>query len=522
MSASADYIIVGGGLTGCAIASCLHQSENKPSVTLIEAGPDPTGKANCDTFLNGLSLLGGDVDYAYKSEPVPATVDRVHTLNAGKTLGGGSVLNFGGWQHADAADYNQWADTVGDKRWSYQGIKPYLEKTEARFRPAPVSSDPERQYPLRSPMEAAWREMNVKDANLSSGSIAGLSEFMENSKDGLRQPSHVAYDLNGVDILTDTLVRCVAFKGKRATGILLADGRQINARKEVIICAGAYRTPQLLMLSGIGCPETLTQHNIPVIHDSPAVGKNLFDHFAIYMAFRLRDSNAGHALGTAAWTKPSLLKGLPWDWVVSLTAPRELLEKYPAQFKHADKRTLFEVIALYVPPGIPGIPIDGTHIATSTMLLLQQSRGTVSIQSNSPGVQPKIQPNYLQADHDLEVLKHATRFTLSAMLGTNSLKGIVQSETPPSGSGLEGLVPLTPDVSDEILEERIRRTGMQHHHSGGTAAMGKVVDMEGRVVGLEGLRVADASVIPIPLGGHPQATLYAMAEQLADMILEKS
>jgi choline dehydrogenase-like flavoprotein len=115
-------------------------------------------------------------------------------------------------------------------------------------------------------------------------------------------------------------------------------------------------------------------------------------------------------------------------------------------------------------------------------------------------------------------LVYAVRQTLKFMLATTTMKPIVEGESPPSGPGLEGLTPLTADTSNEVIEDRIRRTGMQHSHSGGTAAMGKVVDVKGRVLGMKGLRVADASIVPIPLGSHPQATLYAMAEQLASDI----
>lgn len=180
-----------------------------------------------------------------------------------------------------------------------------------------------------------------------------------------------------------------------------------------------------------------------------------------------------------------------------------------------------EVLTLYVPPGLPGIPIDGTHIATSTMLLLPTSRGTVSLHSGpvSASQSPCIRPDYFSTQLDRDTLVLAARQTLKALLGTKSLGSIVESEAPPRGPGLEDLEPLTADSSDEEIEERIRRTGTQHHHSGGTVAMGKVVDAEGKVLGVEGLRVADASIIPIPLGGHPQATLYAMAEQIASMII---
>lgn len=186
------------------------------------------------------------------------------------------------------------------------------------------------------------------------------------------------------------------------------------------------------------------------------------------------------------------------------------------EVNHAD-----EILTLYVPPGIPGIPIDGTHIATSTMLLLPTSRGTVSLASGptSAGASPCIRPDYFSTQLDRDTLVHAARQTLKALLGTKSLGAIVESEAPPRAPGLEGLEPLTADASDEEIEERIRRTGTQHHHSGGTVSMGKVVDAEGRVSGVKGLRVADASIVPIPLGGHPQATLYAMAEQIASMIV---
>ncbi|KAH9906198.1 choline dehydrogenase [Xylariomycetidae sp. FL2044] len=524
---AADYVVVGGGLTGCAVASRLSGSDKRPKVILLEAGSDPSGDPAAAGFLSGLSLLGGEFDYGYQSEPVPNTANRVHTVNSGKALGGGSILNYGGWARADAADYDEWADAVGDKRWSYEGLKPWFRKSE-HFHDSEADPDEhgfhgpiqvtsisaaesgERKYLLREPVKAAWAELGVPlNPHKSHGKIRGLAEVYENSP----------YPLNDVEVITNTAVHRVIFSNMTATGVELADARKITARKEVIICAGAYRTPQLLMLSGIGPPATLAEHGIPVILESPHVGQNLHDHFAVYLAFRLRNPDRGYALGSAAWQNPALFKGLPWDWVVTEPLPTEIIAKHERDVEE-QKRNLWEVITVYVPPGIPGIPIDGTHIATSTMLLLPTARGTISIRSSSPSDAPRIQPNYFSTALDRDTLVHATRQTLKAMLVSGPMKSIIESETPPSGEGLDGLTPLTADASDEAIEERIRRTGMQHHHSGGTAAMGKVVDVEGRVHGVKGLRVADASIIPIPLGGHPQATLYAMAEQLASLIIE--
>lgn len=501
----------------------------------MEAGPDPSGNPAVAGFLSGLSLLGGELDYAYPSEPVSDTANRVHYLNAGKALGGGSVLNFGGWLRADAADYDQWAEAAGDKRWSYAGLKPWLIKSE-RYDDAQAdgqhgldgpmhvttisaAESGARKYPLRETVKQAWAELGVfHNPDKGSGSTTGLSEMHENSRNGLRKPSNVAYPLHNTKVFTNTVVHRVTFAGTKATGVELADGRKITARREVILSAGAYRTPQVLMLSGIGPSAILTEHGIPIVHESPQVGQNLHDHFAIYLAFRLRDPSLGYALGSAGFQKPEFLNGFPWDWVASQPLPEDIITRNKAG-QDLKKRNFYEIITAYVPPGIPGIPTDGTHIATSTMLLLPTSRGTVSIRTNSPNDPPRIEPSYFSTPIDRDALIHATRQTVRVITATEAMKPIVEGESPPSGNGLDGLQPLNADASDELIEERIRLTGTQHHHSGGTASMGRVVDGEGKVLGVQGLRVGDASVIPVPLGGHPQATLYAVAEQLADMII---
>ncbi|KAF2994022.1 hypothetical protein E8E14_001832 [Neopestalotiopsis sp. 37M] len=506
----ADYVVVGGGLTGCPLASRLSQSDDKPEVILVEAGPDPSGDPATATFLSGLSLLGGKFDYAYPSEPVASTAGRVHFLNAGKTLGGGSVLNFGAWLRADAADYNHWAEVVGDERWSYEGIKPWLIKSESFKDPQAdasehgfngpmhvtlVSQDESgaRKYPLRETIKQAWADVGVyPHPEAKNGCTTGLTEIHENSSDGLRQPSHLAYSLRNVEVMCNTLVHKVTFTDLK-----------------------------LLMLSGIGPSATLAKHKIPLIYDAPQVGQNLHDHFAIYLAFRLRDPSAGYALGSAGFQNPAFSKGFPWDWVASQPLPEELITKHGAN-PNLKKCNFYEIVAAYVPHGIPGIPVDGSHIATSTMLLLPTSRGTVSIRSHSPNDLPCIQPSYLSTELDRDAIIHATRQTLKVLLATKPMESVVESESPPSGEGLGDLAPLIEQSSDEAIQDRISLTGTQHHHSGGTAAMGEVVDVEGRVLGVQGLRVVDASIIPVPLGGHPQATLYVMAEQLASIITRDS
>ncbi|KAI0146843.1 putative GMC oxidoreductase [Xylariaceae sp. FL1272] len=536
----ADYVVVGGGLSGCVVASRLAQSEKKPKVILLEAGPDPAGNPASAYFLSGLSLQGSEFDYLYPTEPIASTANRVHHLSQGKALGGGTIINYGGWLRGDAADYDEWAEVAGDKRWSYQGLKPWFVKSENFY---DTNADPtehgfdgpmhvtavsaaeggQRVYPLRETVKKAWVELGIPvNADRKNGASVGLNEMHENcDKQGMRQPSNVVYPLKDVQVLTNTPVHRVTFDDNtQATGVELVDGRKITARKEVILSAGSYRTPQVLLLSGIGPSEELAGHGITQIYESPHVGQNLHDHYAVHLAFRLRDPSLGYAFGSAAFNNPAFLKGLPWEWVVNQPLPEAILAKHKNETKpNWDKRSVFEAFTAYVVPGIPGIPIDGSHIATSTMLLLPTSRGTVTIRSSSPKDTPCIRPNFLATQLDRDSLIHAVRTTVRALTATESLGAVVAGESPPVKEGLEDLVPLTADTSDEVILDRLERTGEQHQHSGGTAAMGKVVDAEGKVLGVKGLRVVDASIVPVPVGGHPQASLYAMAEQLSSMII---
>lgn len=162
----------------------------------------------------------------------------------------------------------------------------------------------------------------------------------------------MAYPLHGVKVLTNTVVHRVSFSSTTATGVELADSRKITARKEVIICASAYRTPQVLMLSSIGPSATLAEHGIPIVHESTQVGRNLHDYFAIYLAFRLRDPSLGYALGSSAWQDPALFKGLPWDWVVSQPLPTEIITKHEPDVEK-QKRNLWKVITSMFHPAYP-------------------------------------------------------------------------------------------------------------------------------------------------------------------------
>lgn len=215
-------------------------------------------------------------------------------------MSGGSATNYGTWARGvkgARGDYDYWAKVVGDEGWGYEGLLPYFKRTETCGKKegeqhgydGPIhnisisKSSPDRRYPLREEVYSAWNRVGVKDVkDANAGSSLVIAETVENWKEGKRQLGSEAYDLSGVQVLTDMLVQRVVVEDKdgvkKVTGVELADGRSIAAKKEVVISAGAYRTPQLLMLSGIGPKEELTKVGIPVVHNAPEVGRNFLYH----------------------------------------------------------------------------------------------------------------------------------------------------------------------------------------------------------------------------------------------------
>ena len=541
-----DYLVIGGGLTGCAVAARLHQGDPSLQILVLEAGTDATDNPQTRGLAGALTLAGSNLDYDYKTAPQPNTNDRTHTITAGKVLGGSSILNYGGWARGDASDYDQWAQIVGDERWSYTGFLPYLKKAERHFDarqnlehrgldgPIHVTSvaesNPKYRYGLREPIRSAWEELGVQcNPNGDCGSLAGICELLGNWRNEQRQPSHSAYGLRASHYITGATVHKIIFTRDQtgnptAEGVVLTDGRQYKARKEIILSAGTIRTPQILMLSGIGPANLLSKFDIPLLFENPEVGRNYFDHFALFQLWKLRNPEKGLSMGAEKWDDQNTYRGLPCDWAVNEGTPPDLLGpalqadmksgKVADQSLLDPRRCLVETMIVYSPVGAP-VPVDGTLITSSVMLLLPTSRGSVRIRSASPTESPVIDTKFYDTETDRTALIHGVRRVINLLLGTSIGKSYIESETAPPE-----MPPLTEASSDADIDSRIRMTGLSHAHSAGTAAMGKVVDSELRIKGVKGLRVADASIFPTPIGGHPQATLYGVAEQAANMILK--
>ncbi|KAI0156808.1 GMC oxidoreductase [Xylariaceae sp. FL1272] len=493
-----EYIVVGGGVAGCVVAHRLKQYRPQARILLIEAGPDVAENTDILHF-SSFSFIGGKFDWGHK------TVPQKHY--------DGKVVDM-------PADYDGWAEIIKDPRWSYQGQLPYFKMTERWFSDdsrtmdchgrngtmqieSPKSTG--RIYPLAKAIEESWAKVGVlmlPAADMNAGDNTGLGELNENRSNGARQITPLVYPLDGLTVKTDTLVQSIVLDDKpRAVGVLLEDGTEIQSR-DVILAAGACRTPQLLMLSGIGPRDTLEKCGIEVKLENSEVGKSFNDHVMVHANWKLRDPSKGYALcsDNPLLAQPVFKKGAPISYIASTTVPRQLLEKAIAKDEGEDNVTkehpllkrdfaMMENIVVHV--GRRPVAIDGSHISTTLMGMKPTSRGAV----------------------DKAVWRYSLRKISELMTGETALGDLVSGETP-----LPGLKPLRPDTTDEALDERVKKQGISTFHGSSACSMGTVVDADLRVKGVHNLRIVDASVFPISIGAHIQAAVYALAEQAAVII----
>lgn len=538
----ADYIVVGGGTAGCVVASRLAQALH--TVILIEAGTDEHANPVITSPVGAPRLHHTELEWNYKTVNQPALNDRQIYNCAGKVLSGSSAVNYGMWTRGDAADYDDWAKVTGDERWGYQSLLPYFRRVEKHYNahgdivqhgfdgPIHLTSG-ERFYPLKSNVHAALLATgHPNNADANSGNPIGISAWTENWRNHARQPAGVAYPVTNVQVLTSSLAARIILDSTaslpRATGVLLASGTTVHASREVIVACGSLRSPQLLLLSGIGPPAELAKHNIMAVVHNPFIGAALHDHVSLIQFHRLtpRYAEQGASAGSPVFAaRSSAEQGLPFDYVTTNTALPAILaaaiDKDGGQGAHVLEpvgRAHTEMFIAYTVLGrgnpAHSAPIDGSYVSTAVLLLSPTSRGSITLHSTDPADAPRIDPNYLATHADRTMLREGMRAMLRVVANLVD-DGVIAGEKAP-----EGFSELNVESSDDEIDMRVREFAATMYHPCGSVGMGTALDSDLKVKGVEGLRVIDASAFPGVVAGHPQAAVYALAERGADLIKE--
>jgi choline dehydrogenase len=501
-----DLVVVGGGSAGCVIASRLTEDEHV-RVLVLEAG-DAHGPDAMNVPALWPTLIGTTVDWGSRTLPQRALNGAVLASPRGRVLGGSTSINAMAFLRAHPSSYNSWAASEGAEGWHYDALLPYFQRSECaagrdphwRGTDGPMTPTPmSNLHPAAEAFLEACAELGYPISNdLNGAEPEGASRYDLAAVGGVRQSVADAYlrpvlDRPNLTVITNAPVTRLEFAGSRCSGVhYLESGDRAyvgRAEREVILCAGAIGTPQLLQLSGIGPANHLCAHGIPAIVDLAGVGANLSDHPLGVLTY------------SAAQPMPAGVNN-HFDVLAALRAD-------PAS-DVPDSHILFCDIPLF-PPGIEGGAEHGYTIEFS--MLRPHSRGSVRLASKDPIAAPLIDPAFLTDERDVTGMLNAMR--LARQLGQTAAMAKWRKEELLPG----------PDVSTDTEPRAfLRRSLGTYWHPVGTCAMGSapdaVVDLDLKVHGVEGLRVVDASVMPSVPGANLNATVLAIAERAAELIYQ--
>ena len=541
-----DYLILGAGSAGCTLASRLSENANI-NVALIEAGG---GGKNLFVKMpagNGFVFGNPKLDWGYHSIPQKVLNGRKVYLPRGKGLGGSSNMNGMIYMRGVKRDYDKWAE-MGLKGWGYHDMLRYFKKSEnSKYRKdqwhgsfGPLATEPSRNFGtleeafIKASMKAG--HMFIDDFNGPFRTGAGRTD--STIKNGIRQSSNIAYlstKPRNLTILKNCHVKRILIYKDQAIGIETVEGNKIYAEEEVILCQGAFGTPQTLLLSGIGPESQLKNLNIPVYVNAPGVGENLADHVDVSMQY----GSTRKDLSLARFQRLDKAIYLMTRWLLLKSGPGSGAFFSTVIF-HAFEDTSFPELQIYMTPMIIDENLtDKTHDTTPLFERLgktifsrgrkvakpgiqidinqmrPKSSGSIRLKSKNPLDHPLIDLNYYENKCDLKELLEGVKM-MREVMSKNEISKYHSGELPPFHNA----------KSDSEIEEAIYKNTYSGHHPCSTARMGPetdqlaVLDSNLKVRGINKLRVCDASAFPTQITGNLNATVMAFAEKAAEMILE--
>jgi choline dehydrogenase len=520
-----DYVIVGAGSAGCVLANRLSADGSR--VLLLEAGgSDRRLQVRAPAAFPAQFQTA--VDWNYMSEPEPALHGRRIYLPRGRMLGGSSSMNAMMYIRGNRSDYDRWAGELGAAGWSYDEVLPYFRRSERNLEIDDRYHGTTGELNVTSKrwlsphwerfVDAAAAIGIERNGDFNGADQDGAGLVQTTTKGGRRWSAADAFlrparKRPGLRIVTGAVVRRILLDGERATGVEYARGSAVataRAEREVIVCAGAYGSPQLLMLSGIGPAEHLREHGLEVAVDSPAVGDHLQEHPMFFVNWRTRElptlDDATHPKYAGQWVathrgklSSTIAEALVhWRSDPSLPAPDFQIPFAPVYFwEHGFRKT-----------GAPAMTIGAAYLGPT-------SRGSVRLRSADPTDHPRILNNMLSHDEEIDAVVRAIEF-VRELAATPPLAPLLGEELNPSRA-----------VADrDALIGWLRATCEHEYHPSCTCRIGPigdgVVDPELRVHGVERLRVVDASAMPRVTSGNTHAPTVMIAERGADFILGRA
>jgi choline dehydrogenase len=525
-----DFIVTGAGSAGCAVAGRLAESRQY-RVLLLEAGPPDKNPWIHIPLGYAKTYVDPAVNWMFETEPQPQMNGRRLYLPRGKTLGGSSSINGMLYVRGNHGDYDEWRQR-GCVGWDWDSVLPYFKKAENQGRggdafhgtggPLHVSDQPEKGELSKAVLAACIEAGIPANPDFNGAQQEGCGFYQTTTSNKRRWSAAKAYLSNppsNLTIETNAHATRVIIENGRATGVeyQTTAGRKVShASREVIVSGGAYGSPQLLLLSGLGPAQHLQDTGIEVIRDMPAVGSNLHDHFNTTASWRCSKAITLNDLQNSSFKK--MMAGIRYGLFRSgpmagngitvgvFTRSDARLERPDIQVNLFEWSTKERSRDGVIPHSFPGFTLSPVH-------LRPEGRGTVRLGSPDPFAWPAVLFDYLRTDYDIRAALWGIRL-VRKITAQPALQPYVVSELSP-GVDIN---------SDDELLEFVRRTGVSNQHPTSSCAMGTgsntVVDPRLRVHGIDGLRVADASIMPVVVGGNTNAPTIMIGEKAAAMILE--